>query len=142
LPGADLRGRAQPCAVGAAQGVGQTRGAGMTLGRSVALVAAADDQRNALARYLTGAGFDVLECDELTVAGSFGAVVWLARDGEGGLVARVRSWLRSGRPHRIVVVTARPAMLHELAAAHSERLLVLAAPTFGWHIVDALRAAS
>ena len=114
----------------------------MTLDRSVALVAVAGDQRNVLARYLTGAGFDVLECDELTVGASFGAVVWLAEDGAGSLVARVRLWLRSSRPHRIVVVTARPAMLRELATAHPARLLVLPAPTFGWHIVDALRAAS
>jgi hypothetical protein len=114
----------------------------VTLDRSVALVAVAGDQRDVLARYLTGAGFDVLACHELTVAGSFGAVVWLAGDGEASLVAPVRSWLRTGRPHRIVVVTGRPAMLRELAAAHPERLLVLPAPTFGWHIVDALRAAS
>ena len=112
----------------------------MTLDRSVALVAAAGDQRIALAQYLTGAGFDVHECDALTVAGSFGAVVWLAGDAAGGLVARVRPWLRSARPHRIVVVTARPAVLRDLAAAHPERLLVLPAPTFGWDLVDALRA--
>lgn len=114
----------------------------MTLGRSVALVAAADDQRIALAQYLTDAGFDVHPCDELTVVGSFAAVVWLAGDAAEGLVARVRPWLRSARPHRIVVVTARPAMLRELAGAHPERLLVLPAPTFGWDLVDALRAAS
>jgi hypothetical protein len=114
----------------------------VTRDRSVALVAAADDQRVALARYLTDAGFDVHPCDELEVAGSCGAVVWLARDAAGGLTARVRRWLRSARPHRIVVVTARPAMLRELAAAHPERVLVLPAPTFGWDLVDALRAAS
>ena len=114
----------------------------MTLDRPVALVPVAGNQQNVLARYLTGAGFDVHECGELTVASSFGAVVWLARDGEGGLVARVRAWLRSARPHRIVVVTARPAMLRELAATHPERLLVLPAPTFGWDVVDALRAPS
>lgn len=113
----------------------------MTYDRSVALVAAADDQRLALAHYLTAAGFDVHPCDELTVAGSFGAVVWLARDAVGGLTARVRRWLRSARPHRIVVVTGRPAMLRELSAAHPERLMVLPAPAFGWDLVDALRVA-
>jgi hypothetical protein len=114
----------------------------VTLDRTVALVATADDQRIALAQYLTDAGFDVHPCDELTVAGTFGAVVWLAGDATGGLVARVRPWLRSARPRRIVVVTGRPAMLRELVAAHPERLLVLPAPTFGWDLVDALRAAS
>lgn len=113
----------------------------MTLHRSVALVAAAGGQRIALARYLTGAGFDVHECDELTVAGAFGAVVWLAGDAASDLAARVRPWLRSARTHRVVVVTARPAMLRDLAAAHPGRLLALAAPTFGWDVVDALRGA-
>lgn len=111
----------------------------MTLGRSVALVAAADAQRAALAMYLTQAGFDVHPCDELTVAGSFGAVVWLAGDAADGVAARIRRWLRSARPQCIVVVTAQPAMLRELAAAHAERLLLLPAPSFGWDLVDALR---
>ena len=106
----------------------------------VALVAAADDQRGELARYLAGAGFDVHPCDELAVAAAFGAVVWLAGDAAGDPVARVRSWLRSARLHRVVVVTGRPAALRDLAAAHPARLLVLPAPAFGWDLVDALRA--
>jgi hypothetical protein len=110
-------------------------------GGRVALVAAADDQRAELARYLGSAGFDVHPCDELTVAGAFGAVVWLAGDTAGELVARVRSWLRSARPHRVVIVTGRPAALRDLAATHPARVLVLPAPAFGWDVVDALRAA-
>jgi len=109
--------------------------------RRVALVAAADDQRAALATYLADAGFDVHACDELTVASSFGAVVWLAGDAGTELVARVRSWLRSARPPRIVVVTAQPAALRALVIAHPDRLFALPAPSFGWDLVDALRAA-
>lgn len=114
--------------------------------RRVALVAAADDQRLKLARYLGEAGFEVHLHEELTVATSFGAVVWLAGDGgdggDGGdvLVARVRSWLRSTRPRRIVVVTFRPSALRGLAAAHPERVILLPAPAFGWDLVDALRS--
>lgn len=112
----------------------------MTAERRIALVAAADRQRTALAEYLGGAGFDVHECDELTVAGSFAGVVWLADGAADDPAVRVRSWLRTARPHRIVVVTTRPVALRELAAAHPERLFVLPAPAFGWDLVDALRA--
>ena len=112
----------------------------MTAGRRVALVASADEQRIAVARYLAGVGFDVHECDELAVAGAFAAVVWLAGDATGDLSPRVRTWLRSSPPHRVVVVTARPAMLRALAASHPDRLFVLPAPTFAWDLLDALRA--
>jgi hypothetical protein len=113
----------------------------VTAERRVALVAVASELRGALARYLVEAGFDVHAYDELTVAGSFGAVVWLAADAAGDPAARVRSWLRSTRPHRVVVVTERPAALRELVVAHPERVFVLPAPTFGWDLVDALRSA-
>ncbi|HEY6179917.1 MAG TPA: hypothetical protein VIX73_35940 [Kofleriaceae bacterium] len=112
----------------------------MTVARTVALVAPADEQRIAVARYLAGAGFDVHECDELTVAGSFAAVVWLAGDSAADLAPRARSWLRSSPPHRVVIVTTRPATLRALVAAHPDHLFVLPAPTFTWDLLDALRA--
>jgi hypothetical protein len=108
--------------------------------RRVALVADADEQRTALARYLAGAAFDVHACDELNVAGAFDAVVWLAADLAHDLGARVRLWLRTNPPRRVVIVTTRPAALRDLIACHPERLFVLPAPTFGWELVDALRA--
>ncbi len=111
----------------------------MTAERRVALVAPADEERTALARYLAGAAFDVHACDELGVAGGFDAVVWLAAD-LADLAPRARSWLRTSRPHRVVIVTTRPAALRDLVACHPERLFVLPAPTFGWELVDALRA--
>lgn len=108
--------------------------------RRVALVAGADEHRSDLTQYLANAGFEVHPCEALAVAASFGAVVWLAGDGAHDLVARVRSWLRSTRPHRIVVVTFRPAALRALAAASPGRVVVLPAPAFGWDLVDALRS--
>jgi hypothetical protein len=111
----------------------------VTAERRVALVAVADEQRVAVARYLASAGFDIHVCDELTVASSFAAVVWLAGDVAGKLAPRARSWLRSSPPHRVVIVTARPVELRALAASHPERLLVLPAPAFAWDLLDALR---
>jgi hypothetical protein len=108
--------------------------------RRVALVAPADEQRTALARYLAGAAFNVHACDELAVAGGFDAVVWLAADLADDLGPRARSWLRRNPPRRVVIVTARPAALRDLVASHPERLFVLPAPAFGWELVDALRA--
>jgi hypothetical protein len=52
----------------------------------------------------------------------------------------VRSWIKLTRAPRVVVVTSRPAALRELLLAHTARLAVLAAPAFGWDVVDALRA--
>ena len=112
----------------------------MTADRRVALVASAGEQRLAVARYLEGAGYDIHECDELAVAGAFSAVIWLAGDTARDLGPRARSWLRSTPPYRVVIVTARPAMLRALVASHPERLFVLPAPTFAWDLLDALRA--
>jgi hypothetical protein len=113
----------------------------MTSDRRVALVSIADDNRGAIAAYLRSSGFDVHECDDLPVPSSFGALVWLAGGTAGDdVVASVRSWLRLAKRQRIVVVTSQPAALRDVAGAHAERLLVLAAPVFGWELVDALRA--
>src|SRR5262249_9154459 len=91
-------------------------------------------------RYLTSAGFDVHACDELTMASSFAAVVWLAGGVACDLAPRARSWLRSHLPHRVVIVTARPAELRALAASHPDRLFVLPAPAFAGDVLDALRS--
>lgn len=115
----------------------------MTVGqRRVALIAPAGETRSALAAYLRGVRFDVHECTELEVSAAFAALV-VIRANEGAsdrLVAELRSWLRSSRTQRIVVVTVKPAALKDLVALHGERLRVLPAPAFGWDVVDALRA--
>lgn len=110
--------------------------------RRVALVAPADDSRSRLAVYLRSVGFDVHECAELELPGAFTALVVISAYDTASdvLVAEMRSWLRSAKSQRIVVVTAKPTALKDLVATHGERLRVLPAPAFGWDVVDALRA--
>ncbi len=110
----------------------------------VALVGRADPVRVQVARYLRDSGFDVLECDELALPQRFvGAVVMDDDDSSSPNVhKRVQAWVHAGTPRRVVVVSPRPAGWKAIALAHPERLWVLAAPAFGWQIVDALRAAS
>ena len=110
--------------------------------RHIALVSADDPNRRALVRYLLDAGFCVDECDELVHPSAFGALVWVGhRDTPSDkLVAGIRSWLKLTKTQRIVVVTQKPIVLKDLVAVHGDRLVVLAAPAFGWELVDALRA--
>lgn len=104
----------------------------------VALVAAADENRRMAAAYLRAAGFDVHVYVDLALPSAFDALVWLADDRDD-VAAQVRSWMRAQKALRVVVVTSKPAALRELAASHSPRLFVLAAPVFGWELVDKLR---
>jgi hypothetical protein len=113
----------------------------MTARPRLALVSSDLETRRRLAEYLTGAGFAVHECDELSIPGSFASLVLVsghAADADA-LRARVRSWLKLASSPRVVVVTAKPSALKDLAALHGARLFVLAAPAFGWDVVDALR---
>jgi DNA-binding response OmpR family regulator len=107
----------------------------------VALVSADRETRTVLADYLRGAGFDVHACDELAVPSAFKALV-LINDPDMAsevLIAHVRTWLKLTKT-RVIVVTSRPTALKDLLVAHEDRLRVLAAPAFGWDLVDALRA--
>jgi hypothetical protein len=108
----------------------------------VALVAAADHMRAALAEYLKSSGFDVYECDDLEVPSAFGALVVIRPydTSDETLVDEVRAWIKSTKSQRVVVVTSKPTALKTLVAAHNERLYVLPAPAFGWELVDALRS--
>jgi len=110
--------------------------------RRVALVSDANETRTALADYLTNAGFEVHECDELAVPSAFGSLVLIGRHGEpnDALIAIVRSWMKLAKTQRVVVITSKPKALTDLVASHGERLHVLAAPAFGWDLVDALRS--
>lgn len=95
-----------------------------------------------LAGYLRGAGFDVHACDELSVPSAFAAIVLIGdREGSGEALDQVRAWLKVAHPARVIVVTPKPTALKTLAAVHAGRLVVLAAPAFGWDVVDALRVA-
>lgn len=110
--------------------------------RRVALLARASQTRNALADYLSNAGFEVHACDELAAPASCGALIWIGGPGESSdsTAGAVRSLMKLARTQRVVVVTSRPKALAELAATHGARLHVLPAPVFGWSLVDALRA--
>lgn len=112
----------------------------MTKANTVALVAQADRSRDQLAKYMRDGGYEVFECDELTVATRFVGVVIVDADGNEPTRERVEGWLRGATPPRVVVISSRPSGWKALAIAHSDDLFVLAAPAFGWEIVDALRA--
>jgi DNA-binding response OmpR family regulator len=107
----------------------------------VALVSADDETRTQLAGYLKGAGFDVHACSELAMPSAFQALVVISARNLSGeaLVRDIRSWIRSTRNQRVVVVTSKPSALNDLVVAHGERLFVLPAPVFGWDLVDTLR---
>ena len=110
--------------------------------RRVALVSEPGEMRTALADYLEKSGFHVHACEELAVPSGFGAVVVIsAQDASAdAVVADVRSWIKVTRSQRVVVVTAKPTALRDLLATHGDRLHVLAAPAFGWDLVDAIRS--
>ena len=114
----------------------------MTAKHRVALVSHDATTRRMLAGYLETAGFEVEECTELALPAAYAAVVMVAPDDTApeALEAQVRSWIKVGKMLRVVVVTSKPAALRPLLLAHASRLSVLAAPAFGWHVVDALRA--
>ena len=109
--------------------------------RRVALVAPTGDARTRLAEYLRKAGFDVHEFSELAVPAAFGSLVVITAPATSSsdVVADVRSRIKSAKSQRVVIVTSRPVALKELVATHGGRLHVLAAPAFGWDVVDALR---
>jgi hypothetical protein len=105
----------------------------------VALVGSAGDPRATTAAYLKNAGFDVHVYVELAVPTAFDGLV-LLRDSDGDAIApQVRSWMKTARSLRVVVVTSKPFELRDVATMFGSRLAVLAAPVFGWEVVDALR---
>ena len=114
----------------------------MSAMRRIALISTDTRARAILADYLTEVGFEVEASSELALPGSFSALVLISKDDAATetLAARVRSWMKRASTQRVVVVTSKPAALRELTAAYAGRLCVLAAPAFGWDVVDALRA--
>jgi hypothetical protein len=114
----------------------------MTRPHRIAVVAAPCEARTALVDYLTSAGFDVLQCDELAVPSAFAGLVLLSRrdDSSDAVIATVRSWMKQAKVRRVVVVTSKPKAFVRLVAIHGDRVRILAAPAFGWDLVDALRS--
>ena len=109
--------------------------------KAIALVAPPDKARLQIARYLRDAGYDVVECDELAIATRFAGIVLVDDDtASEAMRTRVQSWIRRAHPPRVVVISSRPAGWRALSLTFSDHLAVLVAPSFGWEIVDALRA--
>ncbi|NVB78344.1 MAG: hypothetical protein HOV81_08115 [Kofleriaceae bacterium] len=53
----------------------------------------------------------------------------------------MRRWLGTKRTVRAIIVSERPVRLREASGDAHGRVLLLAAPVFGWQLVDALRDA-
>lgn len=108
---------------------------------AVALVARAGKSRAQIAKYLRDGGYEVFECDGLSIGSQFVGVVIVDDTGPSeAMRVRVRSWLRLSKSPRVVVISSKPSGWKALSMAHSDDVYVLAAPAFGWEIVDALRA--
>ena len=111
--------------------------------RSVLLVARSEAHRASLGAYLGGAGFRVETADALAVLaearGEDAAVVLTADLAEADVILAVRAWwARVGRP--VVLVSEGPTRLRaDLTSPKGVAWTVLAAPCFGWALVDALR---
>ena len=107
----------------------------------IALASRDPHEREALARYLEAAGFQVTQFDQPPRARPGWSLVWLTeREIHARVVETVvSSWLSEPRAWRIVVVTWRPVVLRPLVEQHGGRLVVLAPPVFGWNIADPLR---
>jgi hypothetical protein len=109
---------------------------------TVALVAPAAPSRTQIAKCLRDGGFEVFACEELSIATRFLRVVLVDAVGSRRVHGWVRSWLRGTGSPRVVIISSRPAAWKALSMAHGDGVYVLAAPAFGWEIVDALRAPS
>jgi hypothetical protein len=108
---------------------------------AVALVARADKSRLRIAKALRDGGYDVFECEELSIASRFVGVVAIDDQDTGDAVrAQVQAWHKVSPRPRVVVISVKPTAWKALALAHGDCLVVLAAPAFSWEIVDALRA--
>lgn len=108
---------------------------------AVALVARANKSRIQIARALHDGGYEVVECEELSIATRFvGVVVVDDQDAGDAVRTQVQAWLKASKRPRVVVISAKPAAWRAVSLAHSDCLFVLAAPSFSWEILDALRA--
>ena len=107
--------------------------------RQVALVSS--EPHDALLRYLEDVGFSVRGFRTPLGAPREGTLVWLTeRAGDDrSIIDTVRVWLGAKHALRAIVVTERPVRLKQATEDARGRVLLLAAPVFGWQLVDALR---
>lgn len=102
---------------------------------------ASTEPHDELVRYLEDVGFEVRAVRAPLGAPREGTLVWLT-DGtsdDRSVIDTVRLWLGTKAKLRAIIVTARPVPLKEASDDARRRVLLLAAPVFGWQLVDALR---
>lgn len=107
--------------------------------RQVALVSS--EPNDDLLRYLEDVGFVVRGFRTPRGAPREGTLVWLPErtSDDRSIIDTVRIWLGAKPRLRAIVVTERPARLKQATDDGRGRVLLLAAPVFGWQLVDALR---
>jgi len=107
--------------------------------RHVALVST--EPHDELVRYLNDLGFVVRAFRTPLGAPREGTLVWLTDPASDDrmVIDTVRTWLSPKAARRVIVVTERPVRLKEVIEIARGRVLLLAAPVFGWQLVDALR---
>jgi len=107
--------------------------------RVVALVSS--EPQDELVRYLGDVGFEVRAFRTPRSAPREGTLVWLVdhASDDQTVIDTVRGWLGAKTKLRAIVVTDRPVRLKQAADEARGRVVLLAAPVFGWQLVDALR---
>jgi hypothetical protein len=99
------------------------------------------DPDDALVRYLRDAGFEVHPYRAAASVPRTGTLVWLTEPDTDVRVAvdTVRTWLGTKPGLRVILVSERPVRLRDAADDARGRVHLLAAPIFGWQLVDCLR---
>ncbi len=102
---------------------------------------ASTEPQDEIARYLEGRGFKVRSVRAPLGAPREGTLVWLTghANDDRSVIDTVRTWLGAKAKLRAIIVSHRPVRLEEVREDAGGRVLVLAAPVFGWQLVDALR---
>jgi hypothetical protein len=102
---------------------------------------ASTEPHDELVRYLEDLGFEVRPVGTPRDAPREGTLVWITdrADDDRSVIDTVRVWLGAKTKLRAIIVTDRPVRLKAASDAQRGRVLLLAAPVFGWQLVDALR---
>jgi hypothetical protein len=101
---------------------------------------ASTEPQDELARYLERFGFNVRPVRAPLGAPREGTLVWIpTHTNERTVIDTVRTWLGAKTKLRAIIVSDRPVRLKEASEDARGCVLVLAAPVFGWQLVDALR---
>jgi hypothetical protein len=110
----------------------------------VTIVARSSRTRDGLQRYLEGSGFGAdaeAAADAARVGESSSAVVMFPDDFTSASAIEFVRELRRARPSVLLVLVTREPSIVDRAGLHGEApAVVLPRPSFGWSIVDVIRA--